>query len=175
MAASVAASSRTATVFVEGGTRFEFLIFRSSCVRAPVAAVPTAPSPLWNHTICSTLYFARVCVWRPPTCVFVLSGVVPWVLCVARLIGSGRSDDDATVLATQTTSELLKVSSMLWHLVEVLFLDDEDDLVPSLLEWLGDHFHERLVGTPVPGSEDAMWDMVIQLVLQGNVRTITRH
>ena len=72
-----------------------------------------------------------------------------------------------------STSEVLKVSLMLWHLVEVLFFEDEADVTPCLLEWLRDNYHETL--TPLRANDAAsLWSGVAVLVAQGQVRPQTR-
>ncbi len=88
----------------------------------------------------------------------------------ARLhAASSDPDNDEQLQATHATSELLKVSSMLWHLIEVVFFDNEDDVTACLMEWLSEHFHDGDASVPVPRSPPDMWAMLTRQVLQGQV------
>jgi hypothetical protein len=55
---------------------------------------------------------------------------------------------------------------MFWHLVEVLFFEDEADLVPCLLAWLQEHFHDSTAAAMAGGSHAS----VALLLAQGQVR-----
>ena len=66
---------------------------------------------------------------------------------------------------------LPQIAAMLWHLVEVAHLEAEDALVPSVLAWIREHFHEPCIG--MPGDPDAVWQRLLELALQGQVRALT--
>jgi hypothetical protein len=64
------------------------------------------------------------------------------------------------------TSELMKVSSMMWHFVEAIVFEDEDNLRSALLTVLSEHFTLPLT----IGDDDGIsLAVVATLLLQGQV------
>lgn len=114
----------------------------------------------------------------------------------AQPTGDTRNRDKAS-REMLVASEYLKVSRMLWHLTEVVFLRDSGVCTPALVDWLREHFHDPVedvqvrdlllsLSTPTPSStptdptlaaptpsHEPVWSAINRAIVQGQLTAAT--
>lgn len=91
--------------------------------------------------------------------------ICDWPARVHRLEAQG-TQNEAQVLALSQQTEQFKITAVLWHLLEALYLSKARSLVEPVKAWLSAHFYE-----PVEAQD---WFGVVSLILQGQVGTAQR-